>query len=149
MRSVRKAAVTAALAVAGLTLVPVGSSLGAATAARPGDFDGDGRVDLAIGVPGEAIGSKRDAGAVNILHGSSTGLTAAATRPGRRTRRGSSGRPRAGRRRRPAMASGRHQPPATSTATAADDQLPGPVPAPRLLPTPSPTSWAGSATTDC
>lgn len=41
-----------------------------------GDFDGDGRADLAIGVPGEAIGDIVAAGAVNVLYGSSTGLTA-------------------------------------------------------------------------
>jgi hypothetical protein len=40
-----------------------------------GDFDGDGRDDLAIGVPGEEVSSKPDAGAVNTLYGSSTGLT--------------------------------------------------------------------------
>ncbi len=43
-----------------------------------GDFDNDNRDDLAIGVPYEDIGSVRDAGAVNILYGSSGGgLTAA------------------------------------------------------------------------
>jgi hypothetical protein len=42
-----------------------------------GDFDNDGRDDLAIGVPGETMGSKYRAGAVNILHGRSdqVGLT--------------------------------------------------------------------------
>ncbi|WP_228016392.1 FG-GAP-like repeat-containing protein [Leptolyngbya ectocarpi] len=42
-----------------------------------GDFNGDGKDDLAIGVPGESIGSVQKAGAVNILYGSSKdGLTA-------------------------------------------------------------------------
>ena len=45
---------------------------GAALAA--GDFDNDGRDDLAIGVPGEAIGSANDAGAVAVLYGSAGGL---------------------------------------------------------------------------
>ncbi len=35
-----------------------------------GDFDGDGAVDLAVGVSGEDIGTAMDAGAVHILYGS-------------------------------------------------------------------------------
>ncbi len=38
------------------------------------DFDGDGFGDLAIGAPGEAIGSIREAGAVHVLYGGSSGL---------------------------------------------------------------------------
>ncbi|MEM3034981.1 MAG: FG-GAP repeat protein [Candidatus Nitrosocaldus sp.] len=41
-----------------------------------GDFNGDGYTDLAVGVPFEDIGSIIDAGAVNILYGSSSGLQA-------------------------------------------------------------------------
>ena len=41
-----------------------------------GDFDGDGRHDLAIGVPDEDIGGKVDAGAVHVLSGSAGGLVA-------------------------------------------------------------------------
>ena len=41
-----------------------------------GDFDGDGYADLAVGIPSEDIGGKRNAGAVQVLHGSPTGLTA-------------------------------------------------------------------------
>jgi hypothetical protein len=41
-----------------------------------GDFDSDGRDDLAIGVPGEDVGSTYDAGAVNVLYGSASGLAA-------------------------------------------------------------------------
>ncbi|MCX4243617.1 FG-GAP repeat protein [Paraliomyxa miuraensis] len=37
-----------------------------------GDFDGDGRDDLAIGVPFEDVGSLVDAGAVNILYATGT-----------------------------------------------------------------------------
>jgi hypothetical protein len=42
------------------------------------DFNGDGYEDLAIGVQDEDIGSATDAGAVNIIYGSSNGLSAAA-----------------------------------------------------------------------
>jgi hypothetical protein len=51
---------------------------GAALAA--GDLNGDGRADLAIGAPGERVGTVVAAGAVTVLYGSPTGLvTAAAT----------------------------------------------------------------------
>ena len=42
-----------------------------------GDFDSDGHADLAIGVPGDNVGGVRAVGAVNVLYGSATGLTAA------------------------------------------------------------------------
>jgi hypothetical protein len=42
-----------------------------------GDFNKDGINDLAIGVPGEAIGTKSEAGAANVLYGSSSGLSKA------------------------------------------------------------------------
>ncbi|HEY1488860.1 MAG TPA: FG-GAP repeat protein [Micromonosporaceae bacterium] len=42
-----------------------------------GDFRGDGQTDLAIGVPGEAIGSIEGAGQVNVLYSLGSGLTAA------------------------------------------------------------------------
>jgi hypothetical protein len=45
-----------------------GSSLAA------GDFDGDGHVDLAIGVLNEAIGAVAGAGAANVLYGTASGL---------------------------------------------------------------------------
>jgi hypothetical protein len=41
-----------------------------------GDFDGNGYVDLAIGVPYESVGSEDQAGAVNVIYGSDMGLTA-------------------------------------------------------------------------
>jgi hypothetical protein len=41
-----------------------------------GDFDGDGRDDLAIGVPDEDIGSIGNAGGVNVLHGTANRLSA-------------------------------------------------------------------------
>jgi FG-GAP repeat protein len=42
----------------------------------PGDFNGDGFDDLALGAYGEDVGSEADAGAVSVLYGSPTGLTA-------------------------------------------------------------------------
>jgi FG-GAP repeat len=50
-------------------------SFGSALAA--GDFNGDGFDDLAIGVPGEAVGGNEAAGAVHVLFGSNNGLKAA------------------------------------------------------------------------
>jgi hypothetical protein len=41
-----------------------------------GDFNGDGFDDLAIGTPRESIGTVANAGAVNVLYGSASGLTA-------------------------------------------------------------------------
>ncbi len=38
-----------------------------------GDFDGDGYFDLAVGVPHEDVGSVNQAGAVNIIYGTSVG----------------------------------------------------------------------------
>ncbi|WP_103287176.1 FG-GAP repeat protein [Candidatus Nitrosocaldus islandicus] len=52
----------------------IGDNFGWSLAA--GDFNGDGKDDLAVGVPFEDIGSITDAGAVNILYGSSSGLQA-------------------------------------------------------------------------
>ena len=46
-----------------------GDYLGFALAA--GDFDGNGRIDLAAGAPGEAVESKSSGGAVNVLYGTS------------------------------------------------------------------------------
>jgi len=51
-----------------------GDGFGARVAA--GDLNGDGRADLAIGAPGEAVGSVSAAGAVTILYGGATGLSA-------------------------------------------------------------------------
>jgi hypothetical protein len=50
-----------------------GDEFGSALAV--GDFDSDGRDDLAVGVPNENVGSTRNAGAVNTIYGSNSGLT--------------------------------------------------------------------------
>lgn len=57
------------------TLVRAGDGFGAALAT--GDFDGDGHDDVAIGVPGERVGGRDDAGLVQILDGGPAGLEAA------------------------------------------------------------------------
>jgi phosphodiesterase/alkaline phosphatase D-like protein len=44
------------------------------TVLAAGDFNADGRADLAVGAPGEAIGSASDSGAVMVFPGSPTGL---------------------------------------------------------------------------
>jgi hypothetical protein len=48
-----------------------------ASALAAGDFDGNGRADLAIGSPLDSVGERRNAGAVNVLYGGPRGLTAA------------------------------------------------------------------------
>ncbi|MCO7225977.1 phosphatidylinositol-specific phospholipase C domain-containing protein [Pleionea sp. CnH1-48] len=45
-----------------------------AYALTTGDFNGDGFDDLAVGNPGEGIGSKNNAGSVNVLYGSYNGV---------------------------------------------------------------------------
>ena len=47
-----------------------------------GDFNKDGYSDLAIGVRGEDVGTIMSAGAVNVIYGSSNGLSANAPAPG-------------------------------------------------------------------
>ncbi len=76
MRSTR-IVLLAGVSALGLALVQLPPAAGARAAAMPSDFNGDGYADLAIGVPYDDIGSKDGAGAVNVLYGSRTGLTAA------------------------------------------------------------------------
>jgi FG-GAP repeat len=45
------------------------------SALAAGDFDGDSRDDLAVGVPDEDIGSTNNCGVVNVLYGSAGGLS--------------------------------------------------------------------------
>lgn len=42
-----------------------------------GDFDNDGRADLVVGVQSEDVGSIAEAGAVNVIYGTASGLSAA------------------------------------------------------------------------
>lgn len=46
-------------------------------ARRSPDIDGNGYSDLVVGVPGEVVGGTLAAGAVNVLYGTATGLSAA------------------------------------------------------------------------
>ncbi|MFI5291382.1 MAG: hypothetical protein ACHQ02_00795 [Candidatus Limnocylindrales bacterium] len=78
MTRTRPALPLALAATLGLALLPaISPALAATTAAAPSDFDGDGRADLAIGAPGENLGSTANAGMINVLYGDSSGLTAA------------------------------------------------------------------------
>ena len=52
-------------------------TLGPPPVPPPGDFNGDGFADRAIGTPLEDVGSASDAGAIGVLYGSGTGLVAA------------------------------------------------------------------------
>ena len=54
--------------------VETGDGFGSTLSA--GDFNGDGRDDLAIGVGSEDVGATVDAGVVHVLYGSAAGLTA-------------------------------------------------------------------------
>lgn len=47
------------------------------TALATGDFDGDGRQDVAVGVPGETVGGQSQAGAVIVAYGTASGLDGA------------------------------------------------------------------------
>src|SRR5690242_15623923 len=71
----RTAGLTAA---ALLTAAVIGQPLlaSADAIAGPGcDFNGDSRSDLAVGVPGESVGSLDSAGSVNVLYGSASGVS--------------------------------------------------------------------------
>jgi hypothetical protein len=50
-------------------------TIGPPPAPPAGDFNADGYSDLAVGVPGEDVGSATDAGAVNVIYGSAGGLS--------------------------------------------------------------------------
>lgn len=45
--------------------------------AQQPDFNGDGYADLAVGVPGESVKKKGGAGAVNVLYGTASAISAA------------------------------------------------------------------------
>ena len=79
----RRVVVVIALIVAGsiwpaTSAVASGSAAAQAPAGRlQADFDNDGADDLAVGAPGEDVGSVDLAGAVNVLYGSASGITGA------------------------------------------------------------------------
>ena len=60
----------------GSTRVRKGTQAAPQTVSKASDFNGDGYGDLAVGVPGEDVGAATDTGAVSILYGSATGLSA-------------------------------------------------------------------------
>jgi hypothetical protein len=77
----RRVAMVIVLVVAGSVWPIAGAVAGGSAAPAAGalqaDFNNDGADDLAVGVPEEDVGGAVDAGAVNVLYGSGTGLTGA------------------------------------------------------------------------
>jgi hypothetical protein len=75
-------ALLAAATAAGGRVPPAQAAATAASGAElaRADFDDDGLVDLAVGIPGEDHGQSVDLGAVHLLFGSAGGLTAAGSR---------------------------------------------------------------------
>jgi len=73
------AALAASLLPALAATAPAGAAPKPAPAAVPslrGDFNGDGYADLAVGVPNDTVNGKSQAGSVNVIYGSATGVTA-------------------------------------------------------------------------
>ncbi|MEO8041622.1 MAG: FG-GAP-like repeat-containing protein [Acidobacteriota bacterium] len=50
-------------------------AIGTGAGAAKGDFNGDGFADLAVGVPNEGVNGLTEAGGVNVMYGSASGLT--------------------------------------------------------------------------
>ncbi|WP_327728518.1 FG-GAP-like repeat-containing protein [Streptomyces sp. NBC_00487] len=67
----------AGLLASGLTPLALATPAGAAVAKYADDFNGDGYRDLAVGAPGTDVGSASSAGAVVVLYGSKSGVSAA------------------------------------------------------------------------
>jgi hypothetical protein len=77
----KRASLVVALALSFVSTAPPASAVittVGTTAVTTGDFDGNGVSDLAVGVPGEAVGFVVNAGAVNVIYGKATGLAAQA-----------------------------------------------------------------------
>ena len=68
-------AITLSLVVSAWTVWIVAAPPSFARPAGSPDFNGDFYPDLAVGVPGEAVGAAPAAGTVKVMFGSSTGLT--------------------------------------------------------------------------
>ena len=62
--------------VASIALVAVASLIAASTAAADSDLNGDGRDDLVVGLPDEAIAQVDQAVVINVIQGGANGLTA-------------------------------------------------------------------------
>jgi hypothetical protein len=92
-RKLRVPAVGTTLAVAFLIMTPA-TPVAAARSATAYDFNGDGFADLAVGVPGEAVGRVARAGAVQVINGSRTGLTASGSQTWNQASPGIQGVPR-------------------------------------------------------
>jgi hypothetical protein len=58
---------------------PSASSGGFAASIASGDYNSDGKDDLAVGIPGEDVGATVDAGSSNIIYGSPSGISSTAT----------------------------------------------------------------------
>ncbi|KND41955.1 MULTISPECIES: FG-GAP-like repeat-containing protein [Streptomyces] len=67
----------AGLLASGLTPLALATPAGAAVARYADDYNGDGYHDLAVGAPGTDVGSASSAGAVVVLYGSRSGVSAA------------------------------------------------------------------------
>jgi FG-GAP repeat len=81
MITMRRAALVVLLLLAAAMIGPAGSGLAQTSqpaVAQPSvraDFNQDGYGDLAVGAPGEDVGSTADAGVVSVLYGSASGLS--------------------------------------------------------------------------
>ena len=62
--------------VASLAIAAVATLVAATTAAADSDLNGDGRDDLVVGLPDEAIAQVDQAGVINVIQGGANGLTA-------------------------------------------------------------------------
>ena len=74
-RRLRRTALSATAAAAVACVIAVAPASAAMTAHHC-DFDGDGRDDQALGVPGESIAGVADMGAVSVIYGTAGGLAA-------------------------------------------------------------------------
>jgi hypothetical protein len=75
MRTTGKSRALLLVVLLNIAAILLGRSLARAATVHA-DFNGDGRADLAIGVPGESIeGNTNNSGAVNVLYGSAVGLS--------------------------------------------------------------------------
>ncbi|MBA9007275.1 FG-GAP-like repeat-containing protein [Thermomonospora cellulosilytica] len=74
----RRRALVTGIAVGLALLIVPGASVSANEAARPGDFNGDGIIDLAIGIPGDTINGHKRAGSIAVALGARSGAPTSA-----------------------------------------------------------------------